>query len=1107
MSTESLTDALRETLALFAEKGTPRTTSEVAERLDLGHRSSYARLERLVEHGRLETKKVGASARVWWRPSATAGMDAPDWSAAAESLIDDVLDDAEVGVFVLDDDFRVRWINDATERYFGLDRERVVGRDKRALVNEHIAATIGDSATFAETVLATYDDNTYTERFECRVTSGDGREERWLEHRSKPIDSGAYAGGRVELYYDVTERKRTERSLEESKERYSNLVGNLPGMVYRCRNEQAWPMEFVSDACTDLTGYDADAVESGDVDWGDDVVHPDDRGRVWEAVQSGLDRDGEFTVQYRVQTADGETRWVWERGRSVADAFEGSPMLEGVVTDITAQKMTERELHESELDNVFERMDDGFFTLNDDLRFTYVNERAGDLLERLPGELVGEHIWDAFERDRRAEAAITEAVETREPGAYAEFYEALDTWFEIHVYPSETGVSVYFEDVTERKQSKRKLEQYERIVETVDDGIYVLDSDHRFTMVNNGFASMTGYERDDLIGARAATVFGDDLVDVGEKRTERESDEYAVAKHQEDIQTASGSPLTVESRFTVFELDSGETGRVGIVRDVTERVERERELEKSEQRYQALVDNFPNGVVILFDEDLRYLTAGGEVFEGLEFSTADMEGDVLTERLPPELRDELEPKHSAVFDGEASEFELEFDGQVRHVRIFPVHDDQGAVFAGMAMSQDVTERIERERELERQREHLTALDHINDVVHDINEAAIDQSTREDIEASICERLADTDSYLFAWIGDVDGHTETVNLRTEAGVEGYLDGTTISADPDDERSGGPTARAIVRREMQTAQDIPADEGDGPWSDHVRGADVRSSAAIPIAHEETLYGVLNVYSDRPDAFTAEECEVIGRLGEIAGHAIAAVERKRALMSDEVVELEFHLSDVFEALGVDATTDGQITLDSAVPASDGTYLVYGTTTTDAREVLDALTERFDHWDSMRIIDEEGTVSRFELRFTEPPILSAVASRGGYVDTARVDQGDLHMRIHLSPNVDVRSITDVVKEEFPGTELLAHRQTSRTDDSPPRLRGLFREKLTDRQRTCLEAAYNAGFFEWPRATSGEDVAESLGVSPPTFHQHLRKAERKTFETILRTSTVRSRR
>ena len=75
MTTGALTDALRETLACF-EGRRPLTTTEVAERLATGRRGTYERLERLVEHGELATKKVGASARVWWRPDSTAGDDA-----------------------------------------------------------------------------------------------------------------------------------------------------------------------------------------------------------------------------------------------------------------------------------------------------------------------------------------------------------------------------------------------------------------------------------------------------------------------------------------------------------------------------------------------------------------------------------------------------------------------------------------------------------------------------------------------------------------------------------------------------------------------------------------------------------------------------------------------------------------------------------------------------------------------------------------------------------------------------------------------------------------------------------------------------------------------
>ena len=108
--------------------------------------------------------------------------------------------------------------------------------------------------------------------------------------------------------------------------------------------------------------------------------------------------------------------------------------------------------------------------------------------------------------------------------------------------------------------------------------------------------------------------------------------------------------------------------------------------------------------------------------------------------------------------------------------------------------------------------------------------------------------------------------------------------------------------------------------------------------------------------------------------------------------------------------------------------------------------------------------------------------------------------MIIHLAPTTDVRQITTAVEEAYPKAELLRHRQITRRDDQHPLQRRLVAD-LTDRQRAALEAAYYAGFFEWPRDTSGEEMADSLGIAPPTFHQHLRKAEHKVFDAVFSSS------
>ena len=143
------------------------------------------------------------------------------------SLTDDVLDSSAVGIFILDSDFRVVWVNRALEDYFGLKRDDIIGKDKRQLIRERIKDIFENPDSFANKVFTTYDDNTYIERFECHVLPDGMREERWLEHRSRPIQSGIHTGGRIENYYDITTRKHAEEALKESEGKLSAMLQSI----------------------------------------------------------------------------------------------------------------------------------------------------------------------------------------------------------------------------------------------------------------------------------------------------------------------------------------------------------------------------------------------------------------------------------------------------------------------------------------------------------------------------------------------------------------------------------------------------------------------------------------------------------------------------------------------------------------------------------------------------------------------------------------------------------------------------------------------------------------------------------------------------------------
>lgn len=150
----------------------------------------------------------------------------------------------------------------------------------------------------------------------------------------------------VAVAHDITERKQSEEALEESRRALSTLMSNLPGMAYRCRNDPDWTMMFVSEGCAGLTGYSpGDLIGNRRVSYGD-LIHLEDQETVWGSVQAALRERRPFQFTYRITTASGAMRWVWEQGQGVFSSEGELVALEGFVTDTTERARTQRLLEE-----------------------------------------------------------------------------------------------------------------------------------------------------------------------------------------------------------------------------------------------------------------------------------------------------------------------------------------------------------------------------------------------------------------------------------------------------------------------------------------------------------------------------------------------------------------------------------------------------------------------------------------------------------------------------------------------------------------------------------------------------------------------------------------
>jgi HTH-type transcriptional regulator, bacterioopsin transcriptional activator and related proteins len=410
------------------------------------------------------------------------------------------------------------------------------------------------------------------------------------------------------------------------------------------------------------------------------------------------------------------------------------------------------------------------------------------------------------------------------------------------------------------------------------------------------------------------------------------------------------------------------------------------------------------------------------------------------------------------------------------------------------------ERAHQERERRRQREQLEALNRLNRIGHDITHAVITTETRAELEQEVCDRLVESDGYRFAWIGSVNPGSDRIEPTAAAGVEdGYLDEVEVTADPEDERGQGPAGTAIRTGEVQVAHDTQTEERFGPWREAAKERDYRSSVAIPIVHEDLVYGVLNIYSESVRSFTDAEATILSRIGDVIAHAITAIERRDALVSDAVIELEFRIEVMApELIGLSTAESCTIRFDQMIHG-DETLLVYGSAHDVDQETFLETIDETEGLSDARVLSARKDYFEFELVApTAVSLFETIATHGGRVDSATVEDGEFRFVVELPRGRDTRQMIELLKEHRSDVTYLAQRTTERGDRSESGSTSVLEEDLTEKQRAALETAYFAGYFDWPRESTGEEIAERLGISPATFNQHLRTSERKFFDAAL---------
>jgi len=171
---------------------------------------------------------------------------------------------------------------------------------------------------------------------------------RQIADSAAPIrDADGAIRGVVLVFHDVTDQYRVREELRRSEERLKTLVANLPGISYRCLNDEHWTMEFVSDEVQRLTGYPAEDFIGNAVRSFASVIHEDDLRANDQILRNCIHSRKPYEMQYRILRSDGRFIWVFERGQGVYDENGRLLWLDGVIIDVDRRKLAEEKVAET----------------------------------------------------------------------------------------------------------------------------------------------------------------------------------------------------------------------------------------------------------------------------------------------------------------------------------------------------------------------------------------------------------------------------------------------------------------------------------------------------------------------------------------------------------------------------------------------------------------------------------------------------------------------------------------------------------------------------------------------------------------------------------------
>jgi len=331
------------------------------------------------------------------------------------------------------------------------------------------------------------------------------------------------------------------------------------------------------------------------------LVDKEDRELV-EKTSKHTQKTGEsFTVEYRITTPAGEKRIIREHGYGEKNEVGKVTRLFGTAQDITERRKAEESVMNAyeEKNTVLERIDDGFFAFDKNSVVTFWNKRAEILLNTVKEQMIGKNLHEVFAGNPSVifYDNYQKAIREHSTIHFEGFSKRTNKWFAVCAYGSENGLSVYFKDVTERRNTDDKLKEselrYRSLIEQATDTICIANASLKFVEVNPAGCRMFGYSNDEILQLFLVDVlFEEDLATNPLKINELQAGK--TISNERRIKRSDGRSVEVELSSKMLE-----DGRIIIFgRDISERKKSEWLIKESEAKFRAFFENSVDGILL-----------------------------------------------------------------------------------------------------------------------------------------------------------------------------------------------------------------------------------------------------------------------------------------------------------------------------------------------------------------------------------------------------------------------------------------------------------------------------------------------------------------------------